>query len=653
MPNGSLGSPADAIGALAVVGHKLARRRAGFLQQPGADDRRLHQARPDRTGTGQHGHLWRVRRYLGRRAYVAGAAALVLSAYPNLDVRGLRDFLTSRALDAGPAGPDNAFGTGRLSLQQTPTVAVRTTGVAMAIVHAVRLAHDQTVGGVRGVMVYTDFSVTGLSDLDGTIVARFSDTAGRPLADGNGQYTDATGGAYVGAAFHSTPARRPHRRISALHALCRTGVTSRRTHHPGHRHHPRRRRQLPGRGRAGAMVVRQMDSRSHVTFAGPIRIHHSVEHDGMIGIDILVDFNAPNFAGQTATMAAYFYYDDTINTPLLDFNQQYCTRDSIVAACRRFTPGTWPRPSSATSCPVHALPRTARRHGARYNLKLHVIVWDETTGETLGISDWGGVLVRVLTAQCGTRGHIFCYSAPTCGAIGSSASSSLSSSGRCAGWRSLGLKTCPRCRPLHPRRQPHEHGRHRLPVHRLPRAAVALFRRGEVDRPLAVVAADGVAGGHLHRLQHRRSPGRCARRWRRCGRARCSAWPWKARAARSAPSSRARMARRSWRPNRARPFCRRASATATYSSQARAASGGRDHVAHRRAVHATRTRPSPSRPRPDGLHLSHHDPHRRPDRAAPPWRLCRQPGTGRTAARHKIHAALLPRAELTTETPAP
>ena len=86
-------------------------------------------------------------------------------------------------------------------------------------------------------------------------------------------------------------------------------------------------------------------------------------------------------------MAAYFYYDDANNTPLRDFNQQYRTQDGIVAAGRRFTPDA---PEAAFRDfalfmpydELHAAP------GARYNLKLRVVIWDETTGQTLGISEW-------------------------------------------------------------------------------------------------------------------------------------------------------------------------------------------------------------------------------------------------------------------------
>lgn len=52
--------------------------------------------------------------------HVAGAAALVLQAFPDFSPDDIAAFLQERAKDLGPAGPDNAFGTGRLNLDEAP-----------------------------------------------------------------------------------------------------------------------------------------------------------------------------------------------------------------------------------------------------------------------------------------------------------------------------------------------------------------------------------------------------------------------------------------------------------------------------------------------------------------------------------------------------
>jgi subtilisin family serine protease len=57
--------------------------------------------------------------------HVAGAAALILQAFPDLIQRPdeVGTFLQERAIDLGPSGPDNAFGLGRLNLGAAPDVA--------------------------------------------------------------------------------------------------------------------------------------------------------------------------------------------------------------------------------------------------------------------------------------------------------------------------------------------------------------------------------------------------------------------------------------------------------------------------------------------------------------------------------------------------
>jgi len=48
--------------------------------------------------------------------HVAGAAAVVAFAFPNLSAAGIRDRLTANADPLGPAGRDPTFGFGRVNL---------------------------------------------------------------------------------------------------------------------------------------------------------------------------------------------------------------------------------------------------------------------------------------------------------------------------------------------------------------------------------------------------------------------------------------------------------------------------------------------------------------------------------------------------------
>lgn len=52
--------------------------------------------------------------------HVAGAAALVLQAFPDFSPDDIAAFLQEHAKDLGPSGPDNAFGAGRLELDEAP-----------------------------------------------------------------------------------------------------------------------------------------------------------------------------------------------------------------------------------------------------------------------------------------------------------------------------------------------------------------------------------------------------------------------------------------------------------------------------------------------------------------------------------------------------
>ncbi len=118
----SLSTPADAISALSVGAVRWdTDELEGFSSQGPTNDERLKPelAAPDRVST----QSYAPDDFPGTSAaapHVAGAAALVLSAFPNFSPDEVRSYLTSHALDLQPAGADAATGYGRLALPAPP-----------------------------------------------------------------------------------------------------------------------------------------------------------------------------------------------------------------------------------------------------------------------------------------------------------------------------------------------------------------------------------------------------------------------------------------------------------------------------------------------------------------------------------------------------
>jgi len=386
MAAGSLGSPADAFGALAV-GATYWRDDAlerYSSQGPTTDGRtKPDLVAPVRVSNATYGE------FDGTSAaapHVAGAAALALSAYPDLDTRALRDFLTSRALDRGVPGPDNEFGAGRLDMQTPPDGVSRAAGPLTATIHAVRLVHNQIVSGITGVVVYTDFSVTGLTERAGMVIAHFNDAAGRALPDGNGQFSDGAGSVAVFETFTATadsahateyPLFMPYDELELPPGEHTVLVTVTIGDAAGHA--------LVTSAPVSMIVERAGDMPAATITA--VEVVHNVTVDGLAGMNILVDFDALNLRDQTATMAAYFYFDDANNTPLKDFNDQYRGSDGIVAAGRSFMPGS----NRAAYQDLALFMPYGELHmgeGERYELKFQIVIWDEATGENVVVSDW-------------------------------------------------------------------------------------------------------------------------------------------------------------------------------------------------------------------------------------------------------------------------
>ena len=118
----SLGSPADARGALAVGATEVRDDSlATYSSQGPANDGRLKPELSAPAGVSSRSYEPRV--FDGTSAstpHVAGAAALVWSAFPDYGAEQVRDYLQTHALDLGSPGPDDAFGYGRLQLPSPP-----------------------------------------------------------------------------------------------------------------------------------------------------------------------------------------------------------------------------------------------------------------------------------------------------------------------------------------------------------------------------------------------------------------------------------------------------------------------------------------------------------------------------------------------------
>jgi pSer/pThr/pTyr-binding forkhead associated (FHA) protein/subtilisin family serine protease len=118
----SLASPADALGALAVGATEYRDDSlATYSSQGPSNDGRL---KPELTApAGVSSVTYTPKVFDGTSAstpHVAGAAALVWSAFPDYSAQQVGDYLQTHALDLGAPGPDSAFGYGRLQLPSPP-----------------------------------------------------------------------------------------------------------------------------------------------------------------------------------------------------------------------------------------------------------------------------------------------------------------------------------------------------------------------------------------------------------------------------------------------------------------------------------------------------------------------------------------------------
>ena len=125
-PNGSLATPGDARGALTVgaVFWRTSELEPFSSRGPTADGR----LKPDLVGPdGVLSDIFAPDRFFGTSAaapHIAGAAAIVWSAYPSATADEIKQYLTTNTLDLLVPGVDAATGAGRLWLPTPPAATV-------------------------------------------------------------------------------------------------------------------------------------------------------------------------------------------------------------------------------------------------------------------------------------------------------------------------------------------------------------------------------------------------------------------------------------------------------------------------------------------------------------------------------------------------
>jgi subtilisin family serine protease len=323
--------------------------------------------------------------------HVAGAAALVMQAYPSASAAEVRDYLLRHALDKGTAGTDNQYGAGRLAMPSPPIAGATVppdSGAATAVIHQISTHHNVDVAGIKGMRLLVNFDVDHLQGRTGRLIATFYDkSSGQALRDRNGRYTDNAG--RVAVTLNFTPSYERTRYTGAelfmpysemelgageyelyfVATIVDNAGGSLAQSRPGHFHFNNQ-----GTGRPQAQIR-------------TVRVVHNVTTNGMSGMTIFVSFNITNYRDQTGEVAAYFYFDDANNRPLRDFNGQYTTNGGNVAVARRFTPGYHDARYDEFSIfmPYRELHMEA---GYFHRLKFHLIVWDINNSTQLNQSAW-------------------------------------------------------------------------------------------------------------------------------------------------------------------------------------------------------------------------------------------------------------------------
>ena len=326
--------------------------------------------------------------------HVAGAAALVMEAFPDITAVDTRDYLLQYAFDVNGGGPDNEYGVGRLNLPPPPSPSdppqQPSTGEATAVIRNTQSEHNVYLGGVKGMNIYVDFDIDNHQERGGKLLVHFfDDDTGDSLRDGNGRYADQNDNVVVYADF--TPqydsSRYTNVDLFMPYDEFELGAGEHQLHFivfvldAGND-------ALTSGEAVRFSITKQGETRPQAQF-NDITVDHHVTRNGVLGMDIHLDFDIVNYRGKMGETAVYFYFDGSDNRPLLDFNDEYNTDSGNAAVGQQFTPGQ----NSANYDDFALFMPYDELHmapGGYYELKLYAIIWGEEDGvwKELDTSDW-------------------------------------------------------------------------------------------------------------------------------------------------------------------------------------------------------------------------------------------------------------------------
>ena len=117
------------------------------------------------------------------------------------------------------------------------------------------------------------------------------------------------------------------------------------------------------------------------------RIVHNVTVDGVKGMRVHAKFRVLYGKGVPSMMIAYFYYDDTDNTPLKSADAEYRDKKGNVSCHVNFTPAYDPAVYEDLQLfmPYEALNMES---GETYKLKFFLSLYDKDGGRFFGKSGW-------------------------------------------------------------------------------------------------------------------------------------------------------------------------------------------------------------------------------------------------------------------------